>query len=359
MSNHGKGDLFRGSLAKFLMTELRPFVSKASLALMVGLLVVGCAQNKQHGDYGHDATPSEVSRTFVENLVLPSYTALVQESQALKEALQTLANEPTDAHLAAARQQWVEARPLWETTESWAFGPAETEGLDGDLDDWPVSVLELDQALGTDPFTANTFSQLGTTSIGFHGIEFILYGDDDALPMAGDLTPQQTSYLALAGDAFHDTAQQLLSSWSGADGFGATLTGDPEGTVLEMIEGAIGTLEEVHLEKLGAVLEEGPESLESRFSGTTSADIVANVSGAQNVFEDTGLKKLLAAKDADLARQLSDALAMSVSAAEAMPSRLSQQLDDSAVRESMEATIAATEFAFGLMTQALETLDGF
>ncbi|WP_074457570.1 imelysin family protein [Candidatus Synechococcus spongiarum] len=300
-----------------------------------------------------------MSSTFVEDLVLPSYTALAQESQVLKEALQTLANEPTDAHLAAARQQWVEARPLWEVTESWAFGPAETEGLDGDLDDWPVSVLELEQALATDSFMADTFSQLGTTSIGFHGIEFVLYGDDNALPPATDLTLQQTSYLALAGDAFHDTAEQLLSSWTGADGFGATLKSDPEGTVLEMIEGAISTLEEVHLEKLGAVLEDGPEGLESRFSGTTNADIVANVSGAQNVFEDTGLKQLLAAKDADLAQQLSDALAMSVSAAEAMPSMLSQRLDDPAVRQSMEATIEATESAFNLMTQARETLDSF
>lgn len=304
-------------------------------------------------------TPSSVSRKFVESLVLPSYTELAEESGALEEALQALANEPTEAHLAAARQQWIETRPLWEITESWAFGPAATEGLDGDLDDWPVSVLELEQAFATNPFTADTFSRLGTTSIGFHGIEFVLYGDGNGRPTAADLTPQQYSFLALAGAAFHDTAEQLLSSWTGASGFGSQLTGDPEGTVLEMVEGAIGTLEEVHLEKLGAVLEDGPEGLESRFSGTTNADIVANVSGAQRVFEDTGLKQLLAAKDAHLAQQLSTALAMGVSAAEAMPSRLSQRLGDPAVVASMETTIEATEEAFNLMTQALATLDSF
>ena len=342
------------------MTEFRPFVSKASLMLMAGLLVVGCAQPKPHDDdRAHGVTPSRVSHAFVEDLVLPFYTVLAEESKDLKEALQTLANEPTDMHLAAARQQWVETRPLWETTESWAFGPAETEGLDGDLDDWPVSVLELEQAFATDPFTADTFSRLGTTSIGFHGIEFVLYGDGSEPPTAADLTPQQTSYLALAGTAFQDTADKLLSSWTGGDGFGAKLTSDPEGTVLEMVEGVIGTLEEVHLEKLGAVLEEGPEGLESRFSGNTSADIVANIQGAQSVFEDTGLKQLLAEKDADLAQELSTALAMSVSAAEAMPPRLSRRLEDPAVRESMETTIKATESAFNLTTQALETLDSF
>ena len=333
-------------------------VSKASLALLAGLLVVGCAE-KPHDRHGHGAKPAEVSQAFVENLVLPSYASLAEESGSLKEALQTLVNEPTDTHLAAARQQWVATRPLWEKTESWAFGPAETEGLDGDLDDWPVSVLELERAFATDPFTADTFSQLGTTSIGFHGIEFVLYGGEGEPPMAADLTPQQISYLGLAGEAFHGTAEQLLSSWMGADGFGAELMSDPEGTVLEMVEGAIGTLEEVHLEKLGAVLEDGPEGLESRFSGTTNADIVNNLSGAQSVFEDTGLKQLLAKKDADLARQLSESLALSVSAAEAMPANLSQRLEDPAVVESMEATIEATESAFNLMTQALETLDSF
>ncbi|MXY18374.1 MAG: hypothetical protein F4Y52_00025, partial [Synechococcus sp. SB0664_bin_36] len=268
----------------------------------------------------------------------------------------TLANNPTHPPRAPARLEWVETRPLWEITESWAFGPAETEGLDGDLDDWPVSVLELKQAFATDPFTADTFSRLGTTSIGFHGIEFVLYGDGQR---AADLTPQQTAYLALAGAAFHDTAEQLLSSWTGADGFGAELMGDPDGTVLEMIEGAIGTLEEVHLEKLGAVLEEGPEVLESRFSGTTNTDIVFNVVGAQRVFEDTGLKQLLTAKDAGLAEQLSESLAIGLSAAEAMPSMLSQRLDDPAVVESMETAIEATESTFNLMTRALETLDSF
>lgn len=330
---------------------------KASLVLLASLVVVGCA--KKHDHHGHGAEPAQVSEAFVEQLVLPSYTALAEESGDLKEALQTLANNPTDAHLAAARQQWIETRPLWEKTESWAFGPAETEGLDGDLDDWPVSVLELEQAFQTDPFTADTFSRLGTTSIDFHGIEFVLYGGENEPPMAADLTPQQTSYLGFAGKAFHDTAQQLLSSWTGTDGFGAQLLGDPEGTILEMVEGAIGTLEEVHLEKLGAVLEEGPEGLESRFSGTTNADIVNNVSGAQSVFEDTGLKQLLAERNAGLAEQLSESLAMGVSAAEAMPSNLGQRLNDPAVVASMEATIEATESAFNLMTQALETLDSF
>ena len=354
------------------MSEFRLSVSKFSLTVIVGLLVVGCAHRQQHDDHSHGehhyshgehhshgAEPSEVSNAFVERLVLPSYTSLAEESQALEEALQTLVNDPTDAHLAAARQQWIETRPLWERTESWAFGPAETEGLDGDLDDWPVSVLELEQAFETGPFTAETFSQLGTTSIGFHGIEFVLYGGENEPPMAADLTPQHYRYLGFAGEAFSDTADQLLSSWTGADGFGAELVSDPEGTVLEMVEGAIGTLEEVHLEKLGAVLEDGPEALESRFSGTTNEDIVNNVSGVQSVFEDTGLKQLLATKDADLAKQLSESLAMSVSTAEAMPSNLSKQLDDPAVRESMEMAIKATESAFNLMTQALETLDSF
>jgi len=340
------------------MTAFRPFILKLS-PLAASLLVIGCVHNQPHDDHPHGVTPSQVSRTFVDSLVLPSYTALAEESQDLKETLQTLAKEPTDAHLATARQQWVETRPLWEATESWAFGPAETEGLDGDLDDWPVSVLELEQAFATDPFTADTFSRLGTTSIGFHGIEFVLYGDSRKPPTAADLTPQQTSYLALAGAALHDTADKLLSRWTGADGFGAKLMSDPEGTVLEMIEGAIGTLEEVHLEKLGAVLEDGPEALESRFSGTTNADIVANIHGAQSVFEDTGLKQLLAEKDVDLAQQLSATLAMGVVAAEAMPSRLSQRLDDPGVVKSMETAVEATESAFSLMTQALTTLDSF
>jgi len=345
---------FKTSMAPMRMLNLR-FLSKIGFwASVSGMAFVFAACSK-----GSGITPSQVSKAFVEDLVLPSYTVLAQESEALQDALQTLADNPTEAHLAAARQQWIETRPLWEKTESWAFGPAATEGLDGDLDDWPVSTLELDQALATDPFTADTFAKLGTTSIGFHGIEFILYGDGDTLPRAADLTPQEYTYLGLAGEAFQETAQQLLNSWMGDSGFGAQLMEDPDATVLEMVEGIIGTLEEVHLEKLAAVLEDGPEGLESRFSGNTNVDIVANVSGAQRVYEDTGLKQLLAAKDGDLAQQLSEALSMGVMTAEALPSRLSKRLDDPEVTTSMVATIAATESAFHLMSRALGVLDSF
>ena len=335
-----------------------PF-SRILLTLTIGTLVVSCGQGNGSGS-APSPDASQVSRSFVNDLVLPAYTDLAEHTEVLQTSLESFANEPTAAHLATVRQDWKKARITWETTESWAFGPAATLGLDGNLDDWPVSQLELSQALATDNFDQSVFDALGTTARGFHGIEFVLFGDGGAMPTATGFSSQELSYLALAGADLHRNADELLDSWSGASGFGSSLTGSDEqaqATIDEMLQGMKGTLEEVAEEKVGAVLAEGtPDGLESRFSGNTSADLLANVSGARAVFEQTTLDGLVEAKAPEAAQQLANQLDTCVELAKALPANLKDTLDDANTQEAMKKFMDAVHTAVELTDSVIDLI---
>ncbi len=312
----------------------------AVTALGLGLALTACGSAPST-----TAIPTDqaVATAFVTKVVEPNHAELVQRIAALQLAVQQLATGPTDARLAAAREAWLAARRPWETSESWAFGPAETEGFDGAMDDWPVNRKDLALALAGAPLTADTFDRLSATAKGFHGLEWVLFGGRTGVrPSAAQLTANETAYLRLAADDLHRQALGLQASWAGPTGFGARITTAAEaGTaVQEMLQGVIGLLQEEGDEKLGEPLRtRDPKTLESADSGNTQADLLANVEGARQVLVRTGLLELIRRRDAPLAGQIDTQTAKAVALARALPHPIHGHLADPASREAMGSLI--------------------
>ncbi len=254
------------------------------------------------------ATDQQVARAFVAQVVLPQYRQLAERTAALQQALDRLASQPTPAHLDQARGAWRAARQSWETGESWAFGPAETQGFDAHLDDWPVNEKDLRTALQASTFSPQQFRQLTTTARGFHGIEAVLFGLDGQPKAASQLSAGQLSYLREAGADLSQQARGLLQAWNGPRGYGASFAGagsrEADSTneaVAEILQGMVGTLEEIAAEKLGKPLaSRQPSDLESTYSASTQADVVANLSGIEAGLQRSGLLQLLRSRDAAL-----------------------------------------------------------
>lgn len=326
------------------------------LPLCLGLGLTGC------GTPGNTAAPSDetVVKTFVEKVVQPNHTKLVAETGALQAAIQRLTDQPSDEHLEASRQAWRAARRTWETSESWAFGPAETEGFDGALDSWPVNRKDLATALGGPAFTPETFAALSDTAKGFHGIEWVLFGGRTGQRSgAAQLTANDLAYLRLAADDLHRQAEGLLASWSGSQGFGARISTPAEaGTaVQEMLQGVIGLLQEEGDEKLGQPLKtRDPHTLESADSGNTQVDLLANVEGARQVLLSTGLLDLIRSKDADLGQQIDTQTAQAVAMAKALPHPINDQLDKPAARKAMEDLISQLHSTAKLVERSVPLL---
>ncbi|MFM1800368.1 MAG: hypothetical protein RLZZ117_2646 [Cyanobacteriota bacterium] len=321
-------------------------------ALGIALLLAACQPSTPSA-----STPSQqqVADAFVAKVVLPNYQLLVKNSEVLAAALDALAAKPDARELEAARQAWEQVRNTWETSESWAFGPAETEGFDGNLDDWPVNEKDLRTALAAGAITPALFDTLTTTAKGFHGIEAVLYGLDGSRPEPSQLSANQLSYLKQAGADLVTNARGLLLAWEGPSGFGADFKAKPEQAVAEIIQGMVGTLEEVAAEKLAAPLKSGSiGELESFYSNNTSADIVANLAGVQEGLDRTGLLDLIRGQDPQLATSLKEALDQALADARALPEGLNGQLENPEGRERIEAVIAESEKVAEILKQSMQ-----
>lgn len=332
---------------------LRSLTLRCAGGALLALAVGGC----QAGPRGAAPREQSVATAFVDEVVLPTYRQLDSRTGELSAALERLADAPGEGHLQAARAAWRAARRSWETGESWAFGPASSGGFDANLDDWPVNEKDLAAALAGGALSPATFAKLSSTARGFHGLEYVLFGRAGAPPpSAAGLTGAERSYLRQAGADLALQSRGLLAAWQGPQGYGASLSaavdGGPE-AVPEMLQGMVGTLKEVAEEKLGLPLQSrNPERLESRYSGATQADVVANLEGIHRGWRRSGLHSLVASRDRALAGRIEAALAATLEQAKQLPERLDGRLNDPPTRAAIEAVIDSSRRTAELLEQA-------
>ena len=291
-------------------------------------LITGCGDNTDQND---------VSSAMVDSVVLPSYSRLSNASQDLNQALQNLVNKPTQSTFDKAKISWRSARKTWEVTETWAYGPAETLDFDPNLDDWPVSTNELAATLDSKSnFTAKTLQNLDTTSRGFHGIEYVLFGRNNNL--VEDLSSNELAYLKSAGEDLENNADGLLQAWSGSEGFGSTVVkADPRSAIADILAGMEGCLAEVADGKLGGAFDTNDSGeLESTFSGNTGTDIVFNIKGVKTAWEKSKLKEYASSKNNELSSTLSNQIDESLKLANKLPAALNDQLTNESTKETVD-----------------------
>ena len=291
-------------------------------------LITGCGDNTDQND---------VSSAMVDSVVLPSYSRLSNASQDLNQALQNLVNNPTQSTFDKAKISWRSARKTWEVTETWAYGPAETLDFDPNLDDWPVSTNELAATLDSKSnFTAKTLQNLDTTSRGFHGIEYVLFGRNNNL--VEDLSSNELAYLKSAGEDLENNADGLLEAWSGSEGFGSTVVkADPRSAIADILAGMEGCLAEVADGKLGGAFDTNDSGeLESTFSGNTGTDIVFNIKGVKTAWEKSKLKEYASSKNNELSSTLSNQIDESLKLANKLPAALNDQLTNESTKETVD-----------------------
>ena len=279
---------------------------------------------------------SDVSNAMVDEVVLPSYSRLANASQKLNKALQDLVNNQSQSNFIKAKSSWRSARKTWEITETWAYGPAETLDFDPNLDDWPVSTNELAATLDSkSDFTSRTLQKLDTTSRGFHGIEYVLFGRDNKL--VEDLNSNELAYLKNAGEDLENNANGLLKAWSGSEGFGSIVVkANPSNAIADILAGMEGCLTEVADGKLaGAFDANDPGELESTFSGNTGTDIVFNIKGVKTAWEKSKLKEYSSSKNDELSSTLSGQINESLNLANQLPAALNDQLTNESTKKTV------------------------
>ena len=117
----------------------------------------------------------EVLKNLVSNVIVPTYTKLADNTEALEKTLNGLTTSTiTQAQIDEACKDFKAARMYWEQSEAFLMGAASDFDVDPTIDSWP-----LNRSLLLSYFNNGMNDEMldDATILGFHALEFILFRD--------------------------------------------------------------------------------------------------------------------------------------------------------------------------------------
>lgn len=332
-------------------------------------------------------TTTEPARTVVARHAARShelYRECASRAAALQQAVGALLASPGPASLKAARDAWIHARIVYGETEVLRFHGGPIDAIEPLVNAWPVDETYIDRVAGrptagivfdtkqfpalSAPLLTSVNERGGETniSVGWHAIEFVLWGQDldpkgpgqrphtDFL-VGTEGAERRRAYLAIVVDLLATQMTSLRDAWAPESAQRRRFEGDVPGSLRGMLAGAaILTAFELCGERLAVAYETRDQEQEhSCFSDTTCADLVANQKGIVAVFRDSGaangthdLLGLVRAKDAAAADHLRQCLDATLAAMSAIPAPFDQAFlgaDDAPGRRAIRAAMQALD----------------
>ena len=343
--------------------------------LVMGMLLGGCggSADSEAGGPSTAALAQEATSTYA-RIAHQAYSDSLATAVMLTDALDAFVAAPSMESQEAAKAAWRAAREPYLQTEVLRFydGPIDnpTDGPEIYLNAWPLDEAYVDYTqdaasagiinnrdIPIDEAALRGANEEGgeeNISLGFHPIEFLLWGQDttdpsDELPGLRSFTDylieeggtaenqdRRGAYLSLLGNLLVDDLEKLVNAWSPDDAgnYRAAFEGGGWEPALEKILTGMIILSgfEVAGQRLQVALDNGDQEDEhSCFSDNTHRDMVQDVRGVQNVWlgeyqaldstqsvSGTGLREVVASIDGALAAQITQQIAQSVSLAEAL-----------------------------------------
>ena len=123
---------------------------------------------------------------YVPGVIYKIYDNLADETETLYNQLSDLKKKDTytQADIDRICTTFLSARKWWEQSEAFLYGAATAYGIDPHIDSWPLDKDKLAKSLSNaetiadlDEDGAGAVDEVGAASLGFHGIEFIIFRD--------------------------------------------------------------------------------------------------------------------------------------------------------------------------------------
>jgi len=371
---------------------------------MVGL--VGCGDDTGIGGGSSGITDADIEPVIANysTNVHTNYEAALEKAQALKVAVDAFVENPTAATHQAAKDAWLDARPVYLQSEVFRFynGPIDNEetGKEGELNGWPLDENYIDYVYGNpttgiinDPtgfpeITKATIAEANealdekSLSAGYHAVEFLLWGQDlNTAPTDAGLrshtdylapTPnfdRRGDYLKAVTEKIVDDLEGVEEAWEPGESYAAEFNADPRGSLQKILTG-MGSLSggELKNERMNNAYEEKDQEEEhSCFSDNTHVDHLNDAIGIENVYlgrfgsnDGAGLDDLVKKVNPDLDAQMKADLTATIDAIEAIPSPFDQAILDEEAgggREKIKTAMDALQKLTDTIVEVATALD--
>lgn len=286
--------------------------------LIVGLVLVGLSSCKKKKVSN---LKTEFQQTYVD-IVSANYEDALAEAKVMKTAIYDFVDNPSSANFETAKQSWLDAREPYGQTETYRFagGPIDdVDGPEGLLNAWPLDEAYIDYVEGD--ATAGIINDVSVNieatileglneeggekniSIGYHAIEFLLWGQDDVntalkTPGARPYTDyviggtasnpeRRGEYLKVCADLLVMHLQSLLDDWKVGGAYRTTFLALDADVALSNILTGMGVLGKSELagERIFTALDnQDQEDEHSCFADNTHRDVILNFQGIQNLY---------------------------------------------------------------------------
>ncbi|MGY0407363.1 MAG: imelysin family protein [Polaribacter sp.] len=303
-------------------------VFKISLLLCAIILVKSCSKDDNPINPKNliESKKTEFVSNYA-NIVLASYQDAMQKATDLKTAVDAFVTTPSATTLQAAKDAWLASREPYGQTEAYRFynGPIDG-GADGEpegsINAWPLDEGLIDYvAAGTSggardiiedtsfELTKESIQSLNgdggetNVSIGYHAIEFLLWGQDNTPPVAKmsgqrpftDYTTDANAtrrgkYLKLATDLLVDDLKSVTDQWKAGAAYRTSFLSMPTDDAINLILTGAATLSKGELagERMTVAVEnQSQEDEHSCFSDNTHRDIFLNAKSINNIITGT------------------------------------------------------------------------
>ncbi|MDR1346334.1 MAG: peptidase M75 [Bacteroidales bacterium] len=188
-----------------------------SILFIAGLTLLGSSCRKET-EPDSDAELLNILESYTNNTVIQTYKGMADKAMELFSVCQQVRNGANDANIAEACNLWRAARVYWEQSEAFLFGPAEYNSLDPHLDSWPLDKDKLDQVLRQSDImnidAAYARNNFGSSLLGFHAVEYVLFRDGGPRSSAAISSPE-LAYLCAIAQVLAEDCILLEGSWSG------------------------------------------------------------------------------------------------------------------------------------------------
>lgn len=304
---------------------MKTFNFKVTLLLTSIVLFSSCSNDDD------SASTSKVSKkAVIENyadLVYTNYKKAYDDAVILENTIKTFTTTPTDANFTNAKDKWKQARESYGTTEAFRFanGPIDDEnGPEALMNAWPLDENYVDYVEGASDagiinstaiypiiskellISLNENGGEKNISVGYHAIEFLLWGQDLTAPSenlpgqrpytdyvangTADNQLRRATYLNVCADLLTDHLQYMVDQWKPNGAYRTVFLALPENEALKNMYLGITTLvlAELPIERMDVALGNADQEDEhSCFSDNTHRDIFLNLQGVINVYQGT------------------------------------------------------------------------
>ena len=164
---------------------MKTFEKFLAVGAMV-LVAMACSKTDTTGLTAQDNQLKEAVEQYVPGVIYTIYGNLADATEMLYDQLEALKgkNSVEQADIDKVCETFLAARQWWEQSEAFLYGAATAYGIDPHIDSWPLDKDKLAKSLSNaetiadlDEEGAGAVDEVGAASLGFHGIEFIIFRD--------------------------------------------------------------------------------------------------------------------------------------------------------------------------------------